>query len=106
MQYAIVQYKESGQYGVTSSNWIWGNNKKTYWPKKESNAFTWLKSRKCMVDMKRHFKSFDVELIQYAGIATSFTFTAVSLSDSLLRRHVLNVCWQQTTRARKDVSSE
>ena len=106
VQYAIVQYKGSGEYGITSSNWIWGNNSKTYWPKKESNASMWLKCRKCMVDMKRNFKSYDVEVIKYAGMATGFTFTTISLNDCVLRRHVVNAFSQQTTTARQNVSSE
>ena len=64
------------------------------------------KCRKCMVDMKRNFKSYDVEVIKYAGMATGFTFTTISLNDCVLRRHVVNAFSQQTTTARQNVSSE
>ena len=67
-QYAVVRYKEDGQYGVTSSNWICDNGKRTYWPRNKANAFTWLKCRKWVVDMKRHFKTYEIDVIKYAGV--------------------------------------
>ena len=100
--YAIVHYKTDGQYGITSTNWLSGDCKKTYWPKKESNACTRLKCRKWMVDMKKHFKSYDVDVLKYAGLLFNLCSDCISIGDLTLPAHVMLVCLQRTTKALKD----
>lgn len=81
-QYAIVRYQKDDNYGITSCNWLHENHTMTYWPKKECNAASWLKSRKWMTDVRKHFKAYEVEVVKYAGVLPLFV-AVISVGDRL-----------------------
>ena len=81
-QYAIVRYQKDDNYGITSCNWLHENHTMTYWPKNECNVASWLKSRKWMTDVRKHFKAYEVEVVKYAGVLPLF-FAVICVGDRL-----------------------
>ena len=55
-----------------------------------------------MVDMKKHFKSYDVDVLKYAGLLFNLCSDCISIGDLTLPAHVMLVCLQRTTKALKD----